>query len=146
MAQLVCIRVIAQILHKAMVIACEKIISLWSRLVMCHIPAHNALYPTLHRRQPYKFAPVQVCDPDLSIAMPLAKWRIKLLAAVCTAVAVLLVVSLFSSIPTEETEYSYKDGVICPKVGYTLALSYQDQMTSVVVRMAALHAVLGPSL
>ena len=129
-----------------MVIACEKIISLWSRLVMCHIPAHNALYPTLHRRQPYKFAPVQVCDPDLSIAMPLAKWRIKLLAAVCTAVAVLLVVSLFSSIPTEETEYSYKDGVICPKVGYTLALSYQDQMTSVVVRMAALHAVLGPSL
>ena len=73
---------------------------------MCHIPAHNALYPTLHRRQPYKFAPVQVCDPDLSIAMPLAKWRIKLLAAVCTAVAVLLVVSLFSSIPTEETEYS----------------------------------------
>ena len=89
-----------------MVIVCEKIISLWSRLVMCHIPAHNALYPTLHRRQPYKFAPVQVCDPDLSIAMPLAKWRIKLLAAVCTAVAVLLVVNLFSSIPTEETEYS----------------------------------------
>ena len=40
----------------------------------------------------------------LILAMPLAKWRIKLLAAVCTAVAVLLVLSLFSSIPTEETE------------------------------------------
>ena len=81
----------------------------------------------------------------LILAMPLAKWRIKLLAAVCTAVAVLLVVNLFSSIPTEETEYStsgstvYKDGVICPKVGYTLALSYQDQMTSAAIRMAALQ-------
>lgn len=101
---------------------------------------------TLHRRQPYKVAPVQVCDPDHNIiAMPLVKWRIKLLAAVCTAVALLLVVSLFYSIPTEETEYStsgstvYKDGVICPKVGYTLALSYQDQMTSAVIRMAALQ-------
>lgn len=94
---------------------------------------------TLHRRQPYKVVPVQVCDPDLSIAMPLVKWRIKLLAAVRTAVVLLLVVSLFYSIPTEETEYStsgstvYKDGVICPIVVYTLALSCQDQMTSAVI-------------